>query len=27
MQKLGNTRGAEALQWALLNKVEFIHNY
>jgi hypothetical protein len=27
MQKLGNTRGAEALQWALLNKVEFIHSY
>ena len=27
MQRLGNTRGAEALQWALLNKVDFIYNY
>jgi len=27
MQRLGNTRGAEALQWALLNKIEFIHSY
>ncbi len=27
MKRLGNTRGAEALQWALLNKLDFIHSY
>ena len=27
MRSLGNQRGAEALQWALLNKLEFIFNY
>ena len=27
MQWLGNTRGAEAIQWALVNKLEFIFNY
>jgi hypothetical protein len=27
VQRLGNQRGAEALQWALLNKVDFIYNY
>ena len=25
--RLGNQRGAEALQWALLNKLDFLHNY
>jgi len=27
MQWLGNQRGAEAIQWSLLNKLEFIFNY
>jgi hypothetical protein len=27
MQWLGTTRGAEAIQWSLLNKLEFIFNY
>jgi hypothetical protein len=27
MRRLGNQRGAEALQWALLNKLEFIYSY
>ena len=27
MRRLGNQRGAESLQWALLNKLEFIHSY
>ncbi|MBI4475072.1 MAG: hypothetical protein HY646_20565 [Acidobacteria bacterium] len=25
--RLGTTRGTEALQWALLNKTEFLYNY
>jgi len=27
MTRLGNLRGAESLQWALLNKLEFIYSY
>jgi hypothetical protein len=27
MRRLGNQRGAEALQWALLNKLEFFYSY
>jgi hypothetical protein len=27
MKRLGNQRGAESLQWALLNKLEFIYSY
>jgi hypothetical protein len=27
MRRLGNQRGAESLQWALLNKVEFLYSY
>lgn len=27
MRRLGNQRGAESLQWALLNKLEFIYSY
>jgi Protein of unknown function (DUF1553)/Protein of unknown function (DUF1549) len=27
MSRLGNQRGAESLQWALLNKLEFIYSY
>jgi hypothetical protein len=27
MSRLGNVRGAESLQWALLNKLEFIYSY
>ncbi|MBI4662210.1 MAG: hypothetical protein HY735_25610 [Verrucomicrobia bacterium] len=27
MSWLGNQRGAESLQWALLNKLEFIYSY
>jgi hypothetical protein len=27
MRRLGNQRGAESLQWALLNKLEFLYSY
>jgi hypothetical protein len=27
MKRLGNQRGADSLQWALLNKLEFIYSY
>jgi hypothetical protein len=27
MSRLGSQRGAESLQWALLNKLEFIYSY
>ena len=27
IRRLGIVRGAESLQWALLNKLEFIHSY